>query len=565
MNYSSKRFFKNALILLLASVLCFAAGKEKQNVFLKQHVYKPPNIPLFSEALTIYPYQSTYADAVLQPDDGFTNTQIYSQHTFEGRNIFSATQNNYSPPQFCYDLTGIIFPNVVVSNPIGYGNPGANNFSDVQYIDDKNCNTATTCTSLDTTSMVYQVYYPQLSISAYAQNPLPAFVFFHSGDFSDCSHYNGALGVSFDYFCKRMAERGFVTFNVEYRRGVEKKFNYVTAQQQLASYRGCQDGRGALRSIIRRQQNHNLFALDTFQIDLEKLFVGGWSAGGVMMLNAAYYRNQQMVNAGYPVPAGNPTLEDVLGPIDDNYYYGGKTINYRKYIRGVMLGWCGTPLPVDSNDLQSQYNFFTNNADSPYDNPPLIAFHGAKDDVFPISRGDSPFNKQKVYFAKPSSNPNYNSESYCLTNTGPYKLDTIAGSADAISASPKNMYDVLHQLGRPCEMYIDSNMTHGLDKDDDTAISDFGTLAKNDDSIKLYMSQRTATFFQAILNNKTLSDLGNTLFNDCVNKRKKCNLPNSDCSNIPYSKTPKQDTPYSNTPNIINYFNRKKIYYETYT
>ena len=148
--------------------------------------------------------------------------------------------------------------------------------------------------------LVYDVYYPdEKSVyPCYKDKPLPAVLLFHGGGFSDCSDYGGEKGIKF--YCKEFAKRGFVAFNIEYRRGRLKDTgiviadggSYLSSSNLLATYRAFQDGRGALRSIIARQTGQ----LKTpYRIDTENIFVGGASSGAFIALSMAYY-NSDMID-----------------------------------------------------------------------------------------------------------------------------------------------------------------------------------------------------------------------------------------------------------------------------
>jgi len=90
-------------------------------------------------------------------------------------------------------------------------------------------------------SLRYDIYYPIVPNQSVPLT-LPAIFVFHPGGFSDCS-YKYLPGMR--YMCEQFALRGFVVFNVEYRRGIIQDQNppltYSTVQQQMAIYRACQD------------------------------------------------------------------------------------------------------------------------------------------------------------------------------------------------------------------------------------------------------------------------------------------------------------------------------------
>lgn len=156
-----------------------------------------------------------------------------------------------------------------------------------------------------TASLKYDVYYP---VRLNQGPPLPAVIFFHGGGLAECPDKDQYL---IQKICSTFAERGFVVFNVEYRRGRTKDPRnelYASAQHQLAVYRALQDCRGAIRTIIKRQQEQNGQSPPMpYRIDLDNIFVGGVSAGGLMSVMNTWYSND-MIYQSFPVPPGNKTI-----------------------------------------------------------------------------------------------------------------------------------------------------------------------------------------------------------------------------------------------------------------
>ena len=316
-------------------------------------------------------------------------------------------------------------------------------------------------TEPDLSSLIYDVYFPS-NYTNYSTCPLPAVILFHAGGFQECSNFRqpGIITI-----CEELAKRGYVAFCVEYRRGriKDEQSIYTSAQQQLAAYRACQDARGAIRSIIKRQTNHSSFPQDEYQIDVNSIFVGGMSAGGVAAMSAAWY-TENMVYEVFPsvtAPTGS-TIKQALGDIDLNAYYGEPTIPYQESIIGTVNMWGSIGIPIE-NDTD-EYNFF-NTATSLL--KPHIGFHGKSDNVFPYY-DDDPQHKQYVYFNSPPTipgAPDYNSEDFCIDITqGAFKLDPIASTPDLINGSSLNMHKILDFYAINNELYLDCNMRHGLDK-----------------------------------------------------------------------------------------------------
>ncbi len=253
----------------------------------------------------------------------------------------------------------------VTSTRIAYGYAGTDSaqyYSDVEYRDqsanytdcgidnDNNLNDVDCRTNLDG-YLKYDVYYPD-NYSNYSQCPLPPVILFHPGGYSDCF---GAFGDLMEEYCTVFASKDFVCFNVEYRAGrLVDPAGTLTAQQILAIYRAFQDGRGAIRSIIKRQQNHSSWN-DPYQIDINNMVVGGASAGGAIALSLAYYPTQSMINQ----VVKNDDVEDALGPIDMDFYYGETSIEYYSRIKGVINMWSNAFLPVSY--YNNPWGFFDDN------------------------------------------------------------------------------------------------------------------------------------------------------------------------------------------------------------
>ncbi|CAN5816811.1 hypothetical protein BH10BAC2_BH10BAC2_26680 [soil metagenome] len=402
----------------------------------------------------------------------------------------------------------------------------------------------------DISSLVYDVYYPDKTIEEYEACPLPAVILFHAGGFSECSNY-GQPGIS--TICEELAKRGYVAFCVEYRRGRVKQGNkYTTVQQQLAVYRACQDARGAIRSIIKRQNNETSGDAwgDEYRININKIFIGGMSAGGVAAMNTAWYTNTMVYEIFQSVttPSG-ATINQALGSIDLNAYYGDPSISYKANIIGTTSMWSAISIPseYDLDPAKEEYDFF---ADSSEYLKPHLGFAGRLDETFPYYDDND---KQYVYF-HPDTSPAVNSTSYCIRSTqGSYQLDPTASTPDLINGSCLNMYKILNHFGVKSELYLDCQMKHGLDVKcvacpsiptgganyyvNNTTqactacvfASDFGTGFTDPTLVYKYIAQRIAVYFQAVLSGRSQS-LINYQFVECQNNRKKCET-NIACGN----------------------------------
>lgn len=444
---------------------------------------------------------------------------IFSLRCYMVKAQTPAPVTDSTPANCIWKLKNIIYPDIAISAPIRYGKLTASpSFKDPEYANDLTCNSADNCYVNDTTDLHYIVYYP--INHRYDSLALPVVVLFHPGKFSDCNGYE----VDFiDSICRHFAKRGVIAVNAEYRRGrlVDPNAD-KSVQQQMISYMGLQDGIGVLRTLIKKARTPGPNPL--FKMDTTKIFLGGASAGGTISLGIAYYRTQAMADSAFPTPPGQPTTKQALGPINADYYLADTNVIFRPYIKGVLNMWSGPNIPFYTDSIGQETNFFSQGAVNSYDNPPMIAFHGMKDNVFPYFED----NKQNLNFSVPPKSGffNYNSTSSCLLDGAPtpYGLDTFPAKKDLVQGSSLNMYNVLTDLDKLTELYVDSTMKHGTQDGDD-----FGTLLATEEEVWLYIVQRAAVFFQAVLNNKSPADLGNNFFLDCENKRVRCDKPNTTC------------------------------------
>jgi hypothetical protein len=84
--------------------------------------------------------------------------------------------------------------------------------------------------------------------------------------------------------CVLFAKKGYVATSIDYRLGIENPVNEKTRGE--AVYRGVQDIKAAVRFA---RANARLYRIDTTQI-----FIGGYSAGGVNAVHAAYWDENEV-------------------------------------------------------------------------------------------------------------------------------------------------------------------------------------------------------------------------------------------------------------------------------
>jgi acetyl esterase/lipase len=135
----------------------------------------------------------------------------------------------------------------------------------------------------------------------------PAISFIHTGSFfSGNNELDDVVDLSIT-----SAKRGYVSFNINYRLGL----NILSAYSgERAVYRGMQDASAAIRYI---REHH-----DVYNIDPNKIFIWGSSAGSFIGLHLAYSQDDERPGSTY----GSGSDPD-LGCIDcegNNYNHYSK-------------------------------------------------------------------------------------------------------------------------------------------------------------------------------------------------------------------------------------------------
>ncbi len=306
---------------------------------------------------------------------------------------------------------------------------------------------------------------------------------------------------------------------------------FTSAQLFLAFYRGQQDARGAIRTII--QRNNSAPTTDVpYKFDGNNIFLGGFSAGAGTVIGAAYY-TQSMINQ---VDGG---AHNVLGPVDADFYIGAPNIEYQSKIKGILNGWGSSYIPIVY--ITHPVDFFTAGVEVP-----VISFHGTQDLLV------SPFNNQPAFyplttgFSSKTQNdplhPNFviNPETRCLPDdNAAFTLNNVNGLSvpDSWRFGSKKFFCLLNSIGVYSEVYLDTDMEHGIKGNETPFNDDFGTGLNTESLVYDYIAIRTAIFFQAILYGQTNTTWFNTLkgsrkvFVNCVNYRWGCgNQSNHDCS-----------------------------------
>ena len=511
-----------------------ASGKNVENKKLIS-ISTVPRINLF--------HQSFYKDVnsadrrKLSSQIFGTGKQIFVNPGYSDKKTFSLKAPTtdlddactISPKNCANNMAGYTFTlkRIAKDAPLSYAKQGVDpipGFYDVSYLedkkdpgfeegfgdDDKACSNIDLCTT-DASALKYIVYYPTLI--DYTDCTLPGILLFHAGGYSDCSNYKYE-----DSLCYALARKGFIVYNIEYRRGRIKDSKdggiYTSAQQMLALYRAFQDGRGAIRSIIKRQRDIITYPLP-YQVDTTKLFVAGQSAGASIANTLAYYNTQAKINAIFPVPTGETSIQSALGNIDADFYYGTPDIEYQSKIKGLWSMWGGFAIPTVAGVAVDEYNFLSADLDEVV---PMIGVMGRYDPVFPL-----PLANQYVYYPPKNDNRHnkFTKETSCiLTNSFKvYKnLDEVAFRVECVD----NIYLMLKAHNIASLEYFDCYMGHGLAHVCGQCIcsTDFGESASITlNQVNEYLASRASFFFQSILTGNANSLDGATRFKSCLDMR----------------------------------------------
>lgn len=178
--------------------------------------------------------------------------------------------------------------------------------------------------------------------------------------------------------CQEMAKKGIVSATIDYRLGFDgpnlgfgPPFSFDAAEILRAGYRGATDMKGAIRFLKAKHVEYG--------IDLDRIWVGGASAGAVVALNAAFLNkdSEKPKECGPWTPVGVKPRPD-LGPIEGVLNQNG----YDAKVQGVFnfFGALLDTLAVDVEDEIAVFSYHQKDdpvvpcqANPPYYPIPLIA------------------------------------------------------------------------------------------------------------------------------------------------------------------------------------------------
>jgi para-nitrobenzyl esterase len=156
--------------------------------------------------------------------------------------------------------------------------------------------------------------------------------------------------------CTRLAKRGYVAVSISYRLGANLIAQDVSAEFSAAAIRAVQDAKAAIRFF-----RNNAQTVNQWNIDPEQIFLGGYSAGAVAAVHAAYLTQ---------FPSTQPWLDALITTL------------------GGMEGNSGTP------GVSSSFNAVVSLSGAILDTSlivaggmPIASIHGTADDVVPYDSG----------------------------------------------------------------------------------------------------------------------------------------------------------------------------------
>ncbi len=196
-----------------------------------------------------------------------------------------------------------------------------------------------------------------------AESKRALILFAHSGGFINGTKSNEDMQA----LCDSFAHYGYVTASMDYRLN----FNLLSSNSsERAVYRGLQDASAAVRFF---KQNALVYNIDT-----NKIFVWGSSAGAFMALGLAYLDDAERPASTFSSP--NLGCKDCSG---NNFSFSSK-------VMGIISCWGATK---DTSWIRSN------------NNTPVQLFHGTSDGTVPFTEG-YPFGLPTITYVRGSQQLN---------------------------------------------------------------------------------------------------------------------------------------------------------------
>ena len=176
----------------------------------------------------------------------------------------------------------------------------------------------------------------------------PLIIFAHGGSFYTGDKNNPAM-VS---LCESFAKRGYVTASIQYR--LTSIWNLTDSMHMLQTVmNGISDAKAAIRYFRKDAATNG----NTFGIDPNQIYIGGYSAGAILAVNLAY------INDTVGVPSHLLPIIDATGGLEGNSGNAG----YSSEVKAVVniAGAIYKSSYIDANDL------------------PIVSVHAADDATVP--------------------------------------------------------------------------------------------------------------------------------------------------------------------------------------
>lgn len=210
-------------------------------------------------------------------------------------------------------------------------------------------------------SLAMDLYLPVESNPA----PRPVMLFFHGGSFVGGTRNDAVM----TRLCQEFARRGYVTATASYRLGVSIGITSpLDAEFAKAAIRATQDAKAAVR-FLRKSVTEGVTGqsgLNPFAVDTQRILIGGYSAGAITALHAAYFRDTSLAT---------PLVRNMLRVVGGGLEGLSGNPGYSSRVHGVF-NMAGALL--DTLLLQAPVY-------------PTVHFHGELDDVVPYARGYATF------------------------------------------------------------------------------------------------------------------------------------------------------------------------------
>jgi len=202
----------------------------------------------------------------------------------------------------------------------------------------------TTVTYSNVYNLQMDIYQPDGDIEANR----PVIIFMHSGSFTSGTRDMSDMVA----LCESFAKRGYVTASIDYRLNPDPTALTDSISIMTTVIEDISDAKAAIRYFRQDYSNG-----DNYKIDSSQIFIGGYSAGGIIAVNLAYLDN----------PTEAPQfLQNIIsnnGGIEGNSGNPGYSSKVKAVIN--IAGAVYKPYIIDVND------------------EPIVSVHAAVDGVVP--------------------------------------------------------------------------------------------------------------------------------------------------------------------------------------